>query len=304
MKLQTICLPALLWVLSGAVLAEDSLPQPQELFQQLDKNQDGKLEAGEIPEAQKRFFERLVRVADKNQDGNLSEDEFIAGHQADTGPNLPLTGLGGQGGRGKGDVKQRFQMLDRNKDGKLTRSEVPEIAKERLGRLFDRVGKDELTLEEFQKIAGLMAEANRPDPQQLFARLDTNKDGKLSSDDSPPAEGKTQLRQILRRAGKDPSTGITKEEFLASQPAAQTVEITPAAKEAKRPQAEKFFQRLDKDRDGKLSPDEAPERIKKNFQRFDANNNGFLTPDEMPARPQMSKNNPDGKSGKKRPESE
>lgn len=307
MTRRTVCLTACLFAaISASLHAEDGIPEPQELFQQLDKDKNGQLEAGEIPDAQQRFFARLLRTADKNEDGALSEEEFIAGHEADDGPGLPLNALGGGGGRGLGDPKQRFQMLDRNKDGKVSRDEVPEFAKERLGRLFDRFGKDELTLEDFQKAEQFAPGANRPDAEQLFTRLDTNKDGKLSAEDKPAGEARNQLRQILRRSGKDPQTGITKADFLANQPKPAMEEKDKASddKNPASPEGGPLFRRLDKNRDGKLSQDELPPRLKTNFKRLDADGNGYLTPDEMPFRPQAASNKSDGKSRSKRPESE
>src|SRR5436190_11323010 len=52
---------------------------PQQLFQELDKNHDGKVTADEIsPEGQSNFS-RLLRVADKDKDGALTKAEFVEG---------------------------------------------------------------------------------------------------------------------------------------------------------------------------------------------------------------------------------
>ena len=120
---------------------QDGVPDAKELFQQLDKNKDGKLVASEIPKEQSRFFDRLLRIADKNKDGELSQDEFTAAHKEEDGPGLPLNGLGGQGPRGGGNPQQMFARLDRNNDGKITKDELPEAARERLAPLFDASAK-------------------------------------------------------------------------------------------------------------------------------------------------------------------
>ncbi len=280
-----MCCSSVLFLLTAGLLADEPAGlHPEEVFQQLDKNHDGFLNAAEIPSAQQRFFARLVRLADDDQDGRLNEDEFIAGHEPDDGPGLPVTGLGGSGGRRPGNPQQRFQMLDRNKDGKVSRSEVPQFAKDRLEPLFERLGKDELTLEDFQRGQPSEPDKERSAPERLFAQLDTNEDGKLSSDDQPAGDGKSQLRQILRRLAKDSSVGLTKAEFLKAYSQKPDVEITPAAKQPNRPPTQPFFQRLDKNQDGKLSRGEVPARLKQNFDRLDKDRNGFLTPDELPAR--------------------
>jgi len=50
-------------------------------------------------------------------------------------------------------------------------------------------------------------------------------------------------------------------------------------KEGQRP-SDGFFQRLDKNGDGKLTRDELPEAIRRNFDRADANRDGFISRDE------------------------
>ena len=55
----------------------------------------------------------------------------------------------------------------------------------------------------------------------------------------------------------------------------------PGADEARlRQQSEQFFQRMDKNKDGKVSRDELPERMRRVFDRVDRNKDGAITPDE------------------------
>jgi collagen type III alpha len=50
-----------------------------------------------------------------------------------------------------------------------------------------------------------------------------------------------------------------------------------------RPNPEEIFKRLDKNGDGKIAKDEAPERIAANFDKLDVNKDGFITPEELKA---------------------
>lgn len=211
-----------------------------DLFSQLDTNKDGTLEASEIPADKKRYFDRLVRTGDKNDDGQLSKSEFQAAtsETADS-PPAPATNLPNrpQGGRPSAflDPGQLFERFDANKDGSLTREEAPEF----VGRLFDQLGKDSLTLAEFRQAQQRReplpgqpgqrpatgqpaAEGQRPNANQnpdqgrineaFFKRLDTNGDGKLTA-----REGSEQMQPILKaillRLGRDSDGSISQEEF-------------------------------------------------------------------------------------------
>lgn len=192
--------------LSGIGMAQES----DDIFQNLDKNGDGILVGDEIPEAQQRFFERLVRAGDKNEDGKLSKAEYQATLKEDERPAGAPDGNRPDGpGRGRGmfEPGAMFDRMDANKDGKLERSELPEFAAQRMGRIFDELKKDAIDKEEYAKaMQSMMQAGGRPGGRsgisEFFEQLDKNKDGKLSKDELPP-QMQERLASLFDRLGTD-----------------------------------------------------------------------------------------------------
>lgn len=99
-----------------------------------------------------------------------------------------------------------------------------------------------MTLQQFQASNG----------DKMFARLDANKDGKIS-----------------------------REEFEAYR--AQNAKVDAAATKAGK-RGERMFARFDADKDGFLSRTEADAVLAWRFKRMDANNDGILTLEELQAK--------------------
>jgi Ca2+-binding EF-hand superfamily protein len=99
-----------------------------------------------------------------------------------------------------------------------------------------------MTLQQFQASNG----------DKLFARLDTNKDGKISP-----------------------------EEFTAFRK--QNAEVDAKATKAGK-RGERMFARFDKDKDGFLSRAEADDVLAWRYKRMDTNNDGILTLEELQAK--------------------
>lgn len=341
---------------TGAVAISQDAPKPDDLFKQLDKNNDGKLVRSEIPEDQIRHFERLLRVGDDDKNGELSKAEFDkATSDKQDEPRRPEGGPGaGPGGRpgfggGIPDAKEAFERMDQNKDGKLSRNELPEFARDRLGRIFDDLKKDEITLEEFQKGREKLGppEGGRPgagqfgSPDEMFKRLDTNGDGKLTLEEVPD-RARQFMAPMFERLGKKE---LTKDEFVQAAErfraqgggdGARRPEGAPGREGERRPEAAgrdgerrpegaprdgqrppegaprdggprpeagrgdgpprmipRVMQLLDKDRNGRLSKDELAQ-ISTVFAELDENKDGELDPRELMGPPPQGAGGPEG----------
>jgi Ca2+-binding EF-hand superfamily protein len=209
--MQRLVLPAFVLLAVFAVRAQEpprqggpggfGLPRGFAIFQALDTDHDNTLTAAEIDAAP-----AALKAMDKNGDGKVTADE------------IPMPAGRGRGeGRGRGgsgvgdeapaapptpdDMAATLMAFDRNKDGKLTKAEVPE----RMQGMFDRVDSNHdgvLTAEEIKAAAaaqpqptaarpgggeGRRGEGGRegggPPPDRLFQALDKNGDGALSGDE-------------------------------------------------------------------------------------------------------------------------
>ncbi|WP_425618701.1 EF-hand domain-containing protein [Anatilimnocola sp. NA78] len=134
--------------------------------------------------------------------------------------------------------------------------------------------------------ATIVSSAGAQEPAELFNKLDANQDGVVAVDEVP--EDKRPLfERLLRMGDANDDKKLSKDELVAalkkSQPMAEAApgEGRPGAG---RPggaggafSAKAIFERFDKNSDGKLSKDEAPERMRENFDRLDSDGDGNVT---------------------------
>lgn len=130
---------------------------------------------------------------------------------------------------------------------------------------------------------------SRPAPQgNVLEKLDTNADGRISEDEAPE-----RMKKAFSKLDGNGDGAIDATELKAARskreggPAKKSAESGPAASE--------LFTRFDSDSDGKITEEEAPERMKRHFGRIDANSDGGVDAKEMAAaRAKMAGNRPQG----------
>jgi Ca2+-binding EF-hand superfamily protein len=273
---------------AAALAATPLVAQDQsDLFSKLDANKDGYVTPDEVTEQQRALYDRMLRTSDKDGDKKLSKEEFLAGLRPDETPRQPLAGGAGFGGpRGDkgGDPREFFSRLDANKDGKLSKDEMPERLRENFARL-DSNGDGFVSLEEFGQVMRQFAPPGKAPPgkappgapaatpandqarrvAEAFDLTDANKDGKLTKDEIPVGKRDGFGAMVERlNPGQD---FVTKEQYIRGMAMlAQAGGALPPA--GQRPNAgnlpsredlEALFDRTDSNSDGKLTKDEIPE---------------------------------------------
>src|SRR5688572_3354802 len=91
--------------------------------------------------------------------------------------------------------------------------------------------------------------------EELFDKLDANKDGFITPDEVD-GEAKTKLERLLRTSDKDEDKKLSKDEFAAGLKQPETPRTPVDGAEGRRPggpDAKEFFARVDANKDGKIS---------------------------------------------------
>jgi Ca2+-binding EF-hand superfamily protein len=260
-------------------------PDPRQLFDQFDRNKDGKLSLEELPE---RMAERLKPAFERSGKKELSPEEFA---------RVMAERMRGDGaGPGFGDPQAAFRRVDRNGDGKVTADEAPEFLRPRIAEAIKNAGKKEdegLSIEEFTKVyADFRPRGAGPggafNAEAMFRRLDRDGDGKIKLDEVPE-----QLRPLAERAfeqaGKGKDAALTAEEFAKALPALGQPggggfpggqPGQPGFGPPRGGFQPMLFRRLDANGDGKVTKEEL-QKVGELFDELDANKDGTLDAAEL-----------------------
>lgn len=283
------------------------------VFRDLDANSDGQLVADEIAPEKSRLFERLLRTSDENDDGKLDLAEFEAGtasDRLDRPLDKPYDPRERMGKMLDGDPSELFRRADANGDGQLTLDEAPAERREFFERIVERAdqnGDHALSVEEFsqgfakmRQMMGRQGDGDQPEAAMddrpgfggdaLFAALDANGDGTLGPDEIAGASA------ALAKLDRDGDGVLSRAEANPAGAQAGTAGDPTTALAGKgkngRPQrpgagkmdGSRMIERImqsDANGDGKISKDEAPEKLQTRFDRLDANRDGFLDQAEL-----------------------
>jgi Ca2+-binding EF-hand superfamily protein len=197
---------------------------------------------------------------------------MLAGALAVAAQDFPQ---GPQGPQGEGG-RQRFQMptfaeMDKNKDGKISRDEWKGPA-----QLFDRIDENHdgfIDQDEYNKWqqrprGGAPGGGGARFGESFMKFLDANHDGKISRDEF------ARIVQLFDLLDKDHDGFLTQEEIGRFF---QAVNEAPAQATGG-VEVDKLFEKYDKNKDGKLTPDEVNnDRL---FKALDLNHDGVITREE------------------------
>jgi len=216
-----------------------------ERFQAMDRNRDGVITRDEW-QGSPRSFE----VHDWNRDGVLSGDEVRPGTRRQRAwPDDPNDSAGDS--QLSDWTPERFDNLDHNRDGRLTRDEWHFDAE-----LFRRVDLDRDGSISRREFLGLGADDDRDD---RFSDLDVNRDGRISG-----AEWHGDPR-LFGTLDTDRNGFLSRTELLGAGQ-----DDAPAD----------LFDSLDINRDGRVTPNEW-HWATAGFNRRDRNGDGELSRDEL-----------------------
>ncbi len=140
---------------------------PAEMVKRFDKNGDGKLQISELPD----HMQAWLGKADADHDGVLSVAELTAARDSFKKEWAEHRG----GFRGKADPSELVKHFDKNSDGKLQVSELPD-------RMQAWLGKADADHDGVLSIAELTA-ARDSLIKEHFARMDKSGDGALTKDE-------------------------------------------------------------------------------------------------------------------------
>ncbi len=255
------------------------------LLLRIDTDRDAMLTRGEAPPQLRESYDQLAAACDHNKDGQIAFRELVqaAGpatraaakisRQAkwDVAEELRLVEAQQGDAAGRFDrqpnprdllaspqrIKSLFRELDSNHDGKLVMDEVPEQARQRLGRLLRRADRDrsgDVSLREFTQAAG---QANQ------LMRLAEKPETASTGESAMASDAEIQREPTSRSKLPETASNGNSSEQVASQI------------------VRRMKKRMDKNTDGRISRQEAQGQLSRRFEQADANGDGQIDDGEL-----------------------
>lgn len=276
-----------------------------------DRNQDGSLTVEELAFALEDRPDPAAPPTKSDSRAELGSPEKKAAKE-------PAKAIAGENPQSLAQILQQF---DKDGDQHVSRDELPEGLKESLAPLFERLKTNKISLEMLRVMPlrkssepdqervqvegdwmgrdlrpgqgrdGSPEGARRP-PFKLLRLLDTDQNGTLSKAEWEAAprifneldlnqDGELGPFELLAPAGFDPAMAKRREMMGGEGPSFPDM----------------LFRRADINGDGKVTPEEAPPRLRELFSRLDANEDGHLTVEELRSGlPRLRRDPPAGKN--------
>ncbi len=244
-----------------------------DLFEKWDADKDGFATREEVRQFAMHMGRRMMwRRMDTNGDGKISRDEW----------------------RGRPEV---FDRLDKNNDGVLTPDELK--APKRDFRSLDKDGDGKLSPKELDV------------PEEVFRRLDKNEDGFVDEQEWKQAHSRRMGRQHGMgmmgqhmgppRGGKSHGDGMCPQKGMMGREHGNRMGPMhgmrgrgPMGPHRGPMMGMRLFDRLDRDKDGRVSRSEVEAFVRESFARLDRNGDGYLDKQDRPRGPRMMPSVPEG----------
>jgi len=166
-------------------------------------------------------------------------------------------------GRPLVDVDEFIKEYDRDKDGYLSKDEMPDWLHYNFARL-DTNKDGKISKEELQKGTAFLQQRRRPSDVVIVLV-------EMSDCDEGCGEEIQRAYEFLYKLDKNKDGKLDADELKAGR------------EQVVKDRVDRFIKRLDADKDGKISKTEARGLIKEHFDQLDKDKDGFVDRDELTA---------------------